>query len=126
MVDASTPVILELSADSQPGLTGVSCGAASIGAMESRISAAKARANRANNVILASAAALFLAAAVAARVAHPARPSQPATTSSSSGATSASTGSDDFYGESDDSGDYYGSGSIAPSQSPPQLSTGGS
>ncbi|MFL6007111.1 MAG: hypothetical protein ACJ744_12775 [Gaiellaceae bacterium] len=94
--------------------------------MESRISAARARANRANNVILASAAALFVAAAVAARVGHPARTSQPATTSSSSGATSASTSSDGSYGESEAGEDYYGSGSIAPSQSAPQLSTGGS
>ena len=46
--------------------------------MESRISAAKARANRANNVILASAAALFVAAVVAARITHPVRGSQPA------------------------------------------------
>ena len=44
----------------------------------------KARANRANNVILVSAAALFVAAVGAARIAHPARASQPATTSSSS------------------------------------------
>jgi hypothetical protein len=94
--------------------------------MESRISAAKARANRANNVILASAAALFVAAVVAARVAHPARAPQPATTSSSSGATSATTSSDDFTGDAEDGGDSYGSGSIAPSQSAPQLSTGGS
>lgn len=93
--------------------------------METRISAARARANRANNVILASAAALFVAAVVAARVAHPARTSQPAT-SSSSGAASASTSSDDFYGEAEDGGDSYGSGSIAPSKSAPQLSTGGS
>jgi hypothetical protein len=93
--------------------------------MESRISAARARANRANNVILASAAALFVAAVVAARVAHPARTSQPATPSSSD-ATSTSTSSDYFSGESTDGGDYDGSGSIAPSQSAPQLSTGGS
>ena len=96
------------------------------GAMESRISAARARANRANNVILASAAALFVAALVGARIAHPARTSRPATTSSNSGATSSSSSSDGLYGESDDGEDYYGSGSIAPSQSAPQLSTGGS
>ena len=54
-----------------------------MGGMESRISAARARANRANNVILASAAALFVAAVGAARIAHPARASQPATSSSS-------------------------------------------
>ncbi len=92
--------------------------------MESRISAARARANRANNVILASAAALFVAALGAARITHPARPAQPAT-SSTSGTASAPTSSDQLYDESGDDG-YYGSGSIAPSQSVPQLSTGGS
>lgn len=95
--------------------------------MESRISAAKARANRANNVILVSAAALFVAAVGAARLAHPARATDPPTTSStSSPASSTSTSSSDgLYDESGDDG-YYGSGSIAPSQAAPQLSTGGS
>jgi len=104
----------------------LSCLAASIGAMESRISAAKTRANRANNVILVSAASLFVAAVGAARLAHPARATQPSTTSSSSSAGSSSASSSDgLYDESGDDG-YYGSGSIAPSQSAPQLSTGGS
>jgi hypothetical protein len=94
--------------------------------MESRISAAKARANRANNAILVSAAALFVAAVGASRLAHPARATDPATTSSSSNAaSSAASSSDGLYDESGDDG-YYGAGSIAPSQSAPQLSTGGS
>jgi hypothetical protein len=94
--------------------------------MESRISAARARANRANNVILVSAAALFVAAVGAARLAHPARATPPATTSSTSSTASSSTSSPDgLYDESGDDG-YYGSGSIAPSQAAPQLSTGGS
>ena len=96
-----------------------------MGAMESRISAARSRANRANNVILASAAALFLAAVGAARIAHPARATQPAASSSSGTASSSTSSSDQVYGESGDDG-YYGSGAIAPSQSAPQLSTGGS
>ena len=91
--------------------------------MESRISAARGRANRANNVLLGSAAALFVAALVAARVAHPARASHTATTSSSSSATSSS---DQSYYDDQSGYDYYGSGSIAPSLSTPQLSTGGS
>jgi hypothetical protein len=93
--------------------------------MNSRISAAKARANRANNVILASAAALFVAAAVAARIAHPARSPQPASASTSTPSSSSATGS---YGSYDDASqdDDYGRGSLAPSQSVPQLSTGGS
>ncbi len=94
--------------------------------MESRISAARARANRANNVILASAAALFVAAVGLARIAHPARASQPATSSGSSTPSASTSSSDQLYdGESGDDG-YYGSGSIVPSQSAPQLSTGGS
>ena len=95
--------------------------------MESRITAARERANRANNVLLGSAAALFVAALVAARVAHPARVSHtPATSSTASSATSSSPSSDGYYDDSDD-GYYYGSGSTVPSQSTqPQLSTGGS
>jgi hypothetical protein len=95
--------------------------------VESRISAAKARANRANNVILVSAAVLFAAAVGAARLAHPARTTRPATTPSTSTTASSSSTSpaDGLYDESGDDG-YYGSGSIAPSQSVPQLSTGGS
>jgi hypothetical protein len=85
--------------------------------MESRISAARARANRANNVLLGAAAALFVAALVAARIAHPARASQPATSPSS--VQSHDQADDGYY-------DYYGSGSTAPSQSTPQLSSGGS
>jgi uncharacterized protein with FMN-binding domain len=96
-----------------------------MGGMESRISAARARANRANNVILAAAVALFVAAVGVARIAHPARASQPATSSRSSTASSSTSSSDQVYDESGDDG-YYGSGSIAPSQSTPQLSTGGS
>jgi hypothetical protein len=93
--------------------------------MESRISAARARANRANNVILAAAAALFVAAVLAARIGHPARASQPATSSTSSSQTSSATRSgDEYYGDSGDG--YDDSGSVAPSQSTPQLSTGGS
>jgi len=93
--------------------------------MESRISAARARANRANNVLIGSAAALFVAALVAARIAHPAQAKQPATSSTSASSTSSSDQS--YYDQSDDGYyDYYGSGSIAPSQSTPQLSTGGS
>jgi hypothetical protein len=95
--------------------------------MESRITAAKARANRANNVLLGSAAALFVAALVAARVAHPARASHTPATSSTA---SSSTSSDGYYDDSGGDGyydGYYGSGSTAPSQSAqPQLSTGGS
>ena len=100
--------------------------------MESRISAARGRVNRANNIVLGSAAALFVAALVGARIAHPARASQPATASSpsSSAATSSDDGGsyDQSQGYDDQSQDgYYGSGSIAPSQqSAPQLSTGGS
>jgi hypothetical protein len=95
--------------------------------MESRISAARARANRANNVLLGSAAALFVVALVGARIAHPARLSQPATSSSTSSTPAASSSSVQSYDQSDDGYyDYYGSGSTAPSQSTPQLSTGGS
>ena len=88
--------------------------------MQSRIGAARARANRAHTAMIATAAALFLAAMVAARIAHPARAAQPATSSASS---SVSSSSDDT---SQGSGDYFNSGSTAPSQSAPQLSTGGS
>src|SRR5580765_4840556 len=96
--------------------------------MESRISAARARANRANNVLLGSAAVLFVAALVGARIAHPARLSQPASSSSSSSTPAASSSSVQSYDDQSDDGyyDYYGSGSTSPSQSTPQLSTGGS
>lgn len=92
--------------------------------MESRIEAAKARANRANNALMGVSAALFVAALVGARIAHPARASQPASSSTASTATSSS--GDETYQESQGSDGYFGSGSTAPSQSTPQLSTGGS
>jgi hypothetical protein len=97
-----------------------------MGGMESRISAARARANRANNVVLASAAALFVAAFAAARLAHPARTSQPATSSSSSVPSASTSSSEPLYDDVSGDDGYYGSGTIVPSQSAPQLSTGGS
>ena len=77
------------------------------------------RAASAKQAFVTAAVALFLAAMVAARLTHPAHASQSSTDSSS---TASST--DDYsYGNS---GDDYQSGWIQPSQSSPQVSTGGS
>ena len=83
----------------------------------SRIGTARARAASAKQALLASALALFFAVILLARGTHPAHSSQ------SSSVSSATSNEDDFLGSSSDD---FQSGSIAPSQSTPQVSTGSS
>jgi hypothetical protein len=84
----------------------------------SRIAAARARSATAKQVLLTSALALFFAVMLLARLTHPAHASQ--STSASSSTTSSAN---DFYGSSNDD---FQSGSIAPTQSAPQVATGSS
>ena len=81
----------------------------------SRIAAARARAATAKHTLLAATLALFLAAMVAVRLSQPARASQPSSSSTSQ--------SDDTIQQE---GDYFDSGTLAPSYSAPQASTGSS
>jgi hypothetical protein len=81
----------------------------------SRIGAARARAAKAKNMLLAAALALFLAAMVAVRLSQPARASQP---------TSSSTSTSNDTSQQDDG--YFDSGTLTPSYSAPQASTGSS
>ena len=80
-----------------------------------RIAAARERAAKTKHALLAATLALFLAAMVAVRLTRPAAASQ---TSSSSASQS-----DDAVQQDDD---YFDSGTLAPSYSAPQASTGGS
>jgi hypothetical protein len=108
-------------AASHPLLSGLSRSLDSIDAMEkSRIGAARERAATAKRATAASAVALFLAAMLGARATHAAHTSQ---SSSSSTASSSASSSDDFTGSSSDG---FDSGSLAPAQSIPQVSTGSS
>ena len=81
----------------------------------SRIAAARARASTAKNTLLAAALALFLAAMVAVRLSQPARAAQPTPSSTST--------SDDTFQQDDG---YFDSGTLTPSYSAPQASTGSS
>jgi len=81
----------------------------------SRIAAARERAAKAKHAVLAATLALFLAAMVAVRLSQPARSSQPSTASTAQ--------TDDAVQQEDD---YFDSGTLAPSYSAPQASTGSS
>jgi hypothetical protein len=84
----------------------------------SRIAAARARTAAAKQALLMSAFALFFAVMLLARLGHPAHASQ-----ASSASSSATSTADDFLGSSNDD---FQSGSIAPAQSAPQVSSGSS